>query len=330
VQYLLFALFHREARRLKYKDAGVDIDRANIFVDKLRKTFGSVIGPFGGTFNFKDSTLVASTDGIGTKLILEARYERMANAAQDLVAMNVNDLSCMGARPLFFLDYIGCPEIDNSILEPFIESLRSILDSLDCKLLGGETAEMPFIYPKGVLDIAGFVVGEIKTPDRKAFGPKKVKIGDIAIALPSSGLHSNGYTLVNKLIDNGVLDESDASLMDTLLVPTKLYVFKPMDAIHACAHITGGGLIENLPRIIPEGARLDFKTGDVPKIFEEIQKAGNISDDEMLRTFNMGTGFVILVEPTKVNEVMNELRDFSPVISGKVCEDESGCHIRIR
>ncbi len=315
---------------MKYKDVGVDIDRANDFVSKLYKTFGSVIGAFGGTFKFKNSTLVASTDGIGTKLILETKYNRMDSAAQDLVAMNVNDISCMGAKALFFLDYIGCHKIDTHVLDPFVKSLKTILDSLDCRLLGGETAEMPSIYPEGIFDLAGFVVGEISTSDKRPLGPQKVKTGDIAIALPSSGLHSNGYTLVNKLIDNGYLDVSDSSLLEALLKPTNLYVFNIVEGIHACAHITGGGLVENLPRIVPTNMRIDFELGNVPELFAKIQKAGNISDDEMLRTFNMGTGFVILADAKKVNAIMNELKDFNPRIAGEVIEDETNCRIRIR
>ena len=330
MQYVLFALFYWEARRLKYKDVGVDIDRSSILEKKLRKTFGNVIGSFGGTFEFNGSTLVSSTDGIGSKLNLEVKYMKMNAAAQDLVAMNVNDISCMGAKPLFFLDYVGCHKINNLVLEPFFKSLKITLDSLDCKLLGGETAEMPFIYPEGMLDLAGFVVGELKTSDRKPLGPEKVKVGDVAIALPSSGPHSNGYTLVNKLLNDGLLDDSDTPLMNALLAPTILYVFDPTDGIHACAHITGGGLIENLPRIIPEGTKLDFEIGNVPEVFRKIQKAGNIPDDEMLRTFNMGTGFVLIVDPKKVNNIANELRDFNPRVAGKVCEDETDRRLRIR
>ncbi len=315
---------------MKYKDAGVDIDRSNDFTSKLRKTFGNAIGSFGGTFNFKNSTLVASTDGIGTKLTLEIKYRRMNNAAQDLVAMNVNDISCMGAKPLFFLDYIGCHKIDNSILEPFIESLKSVLDSLNCNLLGGETAEMPSVYPKGTFDMVGFVVGEIKTPDGKPLGSEKVKVGDAVIALPSSGLHSNGYTLVNKLIADGLLDVSNTALIDALLTPTILYVFEPMEGIHACAHITGGGLIENLPRVIPKRMRVDFEIGNVPEVFKWIQKAGNISDGEMLRTFNMGTGFALIVDQKEVKNIMNGLRDFNPRIAGRVFENETGSNLRFR
>lgn len=314
---------------MKYKDAGVDIDRSNKLVEKLQKTFGSVIGPFGGTFDFKGATLVTSTDGIGTKLNLEVKHMRMEAAAQDLVAMNVNDISCMGAKPLFFLDYIGCHTIDDTLLEPFFNSLNSILSNLKCKLLGGETAEMPSIYPERGLDLAGFVVGEVQTADGKPLGPQKVKDKDVAIALPSSGPHSNGYTLVNKLIKDGLIDDSDESILNSLLAPTKLYVFGPKEGVHACAHITGGGIIENIPRVIPKGLRLDFEIGNVPWIFELIQKSGNVSDEEMLRTFNMGTGFVILVDPKKVNDVVNELRDFGPRIAGKVCEDETDRRLRI-
>ena len=315
---------------MKYRDVGVDIDRADKLVKKLQETFGNVIGAFAGTFDFKGTTLVASTDGIGTKLNLEVKYSRMKAAAQDLVAMNVNDISCMGAKPLFFLDYIGCNRIDNDLLKAFFRSLNSILKSLNCKLLGGETAEMPLIYSKGIFDLAGFVVGEIKTPDGKPLGPQKVRAGDVVIALPSSGPHSNGYTLINKLIEYNLINISDDSVLNALLKPTKLYVFNPIDGIHACAHITGGGIMGNVPRITPKGLRVDFEIGDVPRIFDLIQKAGNISDEEMLKTFNMGTGFVIIADHRKTNIIMNELHNFNPRIAGRVCKDETGCHIRIR
>lgn len=315
---------------MKYEDAGVNIDKSNVFEEKLKNIFGDVIGPFGGIFNLKGSTLVTSTDGIGTKLKLEIEHARMDYAAQDLVAMNVNDIFCLGAKPLFFLDYIGCHTINLEILDQFIKSLKCVLDSIECKLLGGETAEMPLIYPKDMIDLVGFVVGEVSTSDGLPLGPQKVKAGDVAIALPSSGPHSNGYTLINKLIDERLIDGSDDAFINALLEPTFIYSFNFVDGIHACAHVTGGGVVENLPRMLPNGLGLDFEIGDVPEVFEKIKAAGKIPDDEMLRTFNMGIGFVLLVEKERVSAILEELKKFNPRIAGKVFEDETGSHLRIR
>jgi phosphoribosylaminoimidazole synthetase len=314
---------------LRYRDAGVDINRAERLKEKLRNLFGEVIGPFAGTFPFNGKSLVASTDGIGTKLKLMVKYRKMKEAAQDLVAMNVNDIFCLGAKPLFFLDYIGCHHIEAELLEPFFKSLQTLLDSLYCQLLGGETAEMPFVYPEGSLDLVGFVVGVIDTPDGLPLGASKVKTGDIAIALPSSGPHSNGYSLINKLLEEKLLDEKDSALMESLLQPTEIYTFKFKEGIHACAHITGGGLSKNLPRIIPQGLRLNFQIGKVPEVFEKIRKAGNIPREEMLQTFNMGTGFVLLADPEKLEEIMDHLEIYRPRIAGQVVRDETNSRLRI-
>ncbi|MDI6868790.1 MAG: phosphoribosylformylglycinamidine cyclo-ligase [Coprothermobacterota bacterium] len=314
---------------MKYKDAGVDISRAEKLKSWLKDLFGETIGPYAGTFSLGEKLLVASSDGIGTKLKLMARYRRMKEAAQDLVAMNVNDIFCLGAKPLFFLDYVGCHRIEIELLQPFFESLKALLDSLHCQLLGGETAEMPSVYPEGSLDLVGFIVGIVDTSDHLPFGPEKVKAGDLAIALPSSGPHSNGYSLINKLLQEGYLQESDQALMESLLQPTKIYRFEYLEGIHACAHITGGGLSKNLLRIIPEGLKLDFKVGEIPEVFEKIRKAGKIPLEEMLQTFNMGTGFVLIVDPEKAEEVLKNLAIFQPRIAGKVSQDEKGSRLRI-
>jgi phosphoribosylaminoimidazole synthetase len=314
---------------LRYKDAGVDISRAEKLKRKLRDLFGETIGPYAGVFPFNGRLFAASTDGIGTKLQLLLRYGKMREAAQDLVAMNVNDIFCLGARPLFFLDYVGCHRIQPELLQPFFESLKALLSSLHLKLLGGETAEMPSLYPPGTLDLVGFVVGVVDTPDGLPWGPERVKAGDLAIALPSSGPHSNGYSLINKLLREGLLKE-DRSLMDSLLQPTKIYSFAFQEGIHACAHITGGGLSKNLPRIIPEGLRLDFQIGSVPEVFEKIREAGKIPFEEMLQTFNMGTGFVLLVDREKVEEILHLLASYQPRLAGEVSRDEKDSRLRIR
>jgi phosphoribosylaminoimidazole synthetase len=315
---------------VRYSDAGVNIDRSNKFEDALRNVFGNVIGPFAGLFELDGIKIVSSTDGIGTKLKLEIDNNKLDAAAQDLVAMNVNDIFCLGAKPLFFLDYIGCHSIDIELLDPFIKNLRLILDTLNCKLLGGETAEMPLIYPEGVMDMVGFVVGKISTADKLPLGPEKVREGDIAIALPSSGPHSNGYTLINKLISDNPSLSKDHLFMETILKPTFIYSFDFVEGIHACAHITGGGLVENLPRIIPENLCLEFEIGEIPEIFKRLQNIGKIPEDEMLRTFNMGTGFVLIVEPNKTDKVMKVVERFKPRIAGKVVKSETSSHFRIR
>ncbi len=314
---------------MNYEESGVSVDRANSMIEKVKTLFGENIGPFAGQYEIGGVRLVASADGIGSKLELEIKHHRMDSAAQDLVAMNVNDLFCMGAKPLFFLDYIGCHRIEEKLLEPFFISLKKILDELKCSLLGGETAEMPRLYPKGKMELMGFVVGKVATPNGRAFGKREVKKGDLLIALPSSGPHSNGYTLINHLIDDDSLKTSE-NVLSSLLNPTKIYDFEFVDGIHACAHITGGGLMENMKRILPDNLSMEFEVGEIPKIFEIIQKSGKISDEEMLKTFNMGTGFVIAVDPLKVESVMKKVEKFNPRMAGEIEEYEKGCRVRLR
>ena len=314
---------------VNYEESGVSISRANSLVKRMKELFGGNIGPFAGQYKIGDVTLVASADGIGSKLELEMKHQRMDGAAQDLVAMNVNDIFCEGAKPLFFLDYVGCNRIDEKLLEPFFVSLKNILSELNCQLLGGETAEMPRLYPKGKMELMGFVVGKISTPDGKPLGKHKVKDGDIIIALPSNGPHSNGFTLINHLIDDGALETSD-EVLESLLAPTTIYDFEFVDGIHACAHITGGGLVENIKRVIPSHLSAEIEIGTIPEIFIKIQKSGNISDEEMAETFNLGTGFVLIVEPSMVENVMKKIEKFNPRIAGEVKKDEKGGSVRLR
>ncbi len=314
---------------MNYEESGVSLKRADALVERLKDLFGSNIGPFAGEYKLGKTTLVASADGIGSKLELEVKYRRMDNAAQDLVAMNINDLFCSGAKPLFFLDYIGCNRIDEKLLEPFFVSLKNILGELKCQLLGGETAEMPRLYSEGKMEIMGFVVGKLSTVDGKTLGKHNVKDGDVLIALPSSGPHSNGYTLVNHLIEEGILN-LDKNILETLLAPTKIYAFNFVSGIHACAHITGGGIVGNLERIIPQKMAADFEVGEIPFVFKEIQKSACLSDDEMARTFNLGTGFVLAVERSKVKDVLREVEKYNPRIAGEVRMVEKGGGVRLR
>jgi phosphoribosylformylglycinamidine cyclo-ligase len=314
---------------MNYEESGVSISRADSLVKRLKKLFGDNIGPFAGEYRVGDLTLIASADGIGSKLELEVRYDHIDSAAQDLVAMNVNDLFCEGAKPLFFLDYVGCNRIDEKLLEKFFITLKRILDGLNCKLIGGETAEMPRLYPTGKMEIMGFVVGKISTPDGKKLGKARVKDGDILIALPSNGPHSNGYTLINHLIENDSLKVNE-DILDSLLAPTTIYDFKFVEGIHACAHITGGGIVDNVERVIPSSTVADFEIGKIPKVFKEIQRSANLSDEEMAKTFNLGTGFVLVVDPTKVESVMKEVDKYNPRIAGEVKSVEKGGGVRLR
>ncbi len=314
---------------MNYEESGVSLKRADSLVKRLNDLFGDNIGPFAGEYKVGNITLIASADGIGSKLELEMKYHRMDNAAQDLVAMNVNDLFCCGAKPLFFLDYVGCNRIDEEVLEPFFVALKRILDDLNCELLGGETAEMPRLYPTGKMEIMGFVVGKVSTPDGKTLGKHRVKNEDILIALPSNGTHSNGYTLINHLIETDSLKLSE-EVFKALLAPTKIYNFNFVEGIHACAHITGGGIVENVKRIIPNGMLAEFEVGDIPMVFKEIQRSANLSDEEMVQTFNLGTGFVLAVDPSNVEEVMKEVSEYNPRIAGEVKSVEEGGGVRLR
>lgn len=255
----------------------------------------------------KQPVLVSATDGVGTKVLIAEAMGRFDSVGIDLVAMSVNDILCTGARPLFFLDYLATGTLKPEKAASLVEGVAAGCRQAGCVLLGGETAEMPGLYRGGEFDLAGFAVGVVEK-DRIIDG-SGVSEGDAVIGLPSSGIHSNGFSLVRKILDMNGIGYSDnlegtgpGPVGDKLLVPTEIYAPQVASLInncdvHAMAHITGGGLLENIPRVIPEGlsARIDRSTWLVPRLFESLKRHGNIEDREMLRTFNMGIGFVAVV-----------------------------------
>ncbi len=308
---------------LNYKQAGVDIDAGNELVNRIKpfakatKRIGadSDLGGFGALFdlkkcNFRDPVLVSSTDGVGTKLKVAIEVGKHDTIGIDLVAMSVNDLVVQGAEPLFFLDYFACSKLDVDVASDVIKGIAEGCKQAGCALIGGETAEMPGMYSHGDYDLAGFAVGAV---ERDEILPKETKAGDVLIGLASSGLHSNGYSLARF-----ILSQNNVSLKemgDELLTPTKVYVKSCLEAIRskkvkALAHITGGGLVENLPRVLSKNVtpKIDYKSWTRPAIFDKLQKLGNVADDEMHRTFNCGIGMVLVVDKNDVDEVKNILQ----------------------
>jgi len=303
---------------LSYKQAGVDIDAGNELVNRIKpfakatKRIGadSDLGGFGALFdlkkcNFRDPVLVSSTDGVGTKLKVAIEVGKHDTIGIDLVAMSVNDLVVQGAEPLFFLDYFACSKLEVDVASDVIKGIAEGCKQAGCALIGGETAEMPGMYLSGDYDLAGFAVGAV---ERDEILPRETKAGDVLLGLASTGLHSNGYSLARYILkQNGIaLNE----MGEELLTPTKIYVKSCLAAIHskkvkALAHITGGGLVENLPRVLSKGTtpRIDYKSWSRPVIFDKLQKLGKVTEDEMHRTFNCGIGMVLVVEKAHVDEV---------------------------
>ena len=301
---------------LSYRDAGVDIDAGNQLVEKIRGSVASTkrpgvmgsIGGFGGLFEiptgYKQPVLVSGTDGVGTKLKLAIELGKHDTIGIDLVAMCVNDILVLGAEPLFFLDYYATGKLDTEIAADVIEGIAEGCRQSGAALIGGETAEMPGMYSEGDYDLAGFCVGVAEKEN--IIDGSKVKAGDAIIALASSGPHSNGYSLVRKVIEvsNASLNQAcgETSLGDALLAPTRIYASSILEVLktiplHALAHITGGGLLENIPRVLPENTQaiLDEQSCKLPPVFEWLQKNGNIEMNEMYRTFNCGIGMAIIV-----------------------------------
>ncbi len=302
---------------LSYKDAGVDIDAGDALVDRIKplakKTMRegvlAGIGGFGALFEvpkrYKEPVLVSGTDGVGTKLKLAFEWNMHDTVGIDLVAMSVNDVLVQGAEPLFFLDYFACGKLDVDTAAAVIGGIASGCEQSGCALIGGETAEMPGMYPAGEYDLAGFAVGAV---EKSLFlTGRDVKPGDLVLGLASSGVHSNGFSLVRKVIERAG-DELPSALdgkpfREAVMAPTRLYV-KPVLAalaqhrIKALAHITGGGLLENIPRVLPEGTAAHLRKGSWPQteLFAWLQKVAAIDDIEMNRTFNNGIGMVVVVD----------------------------------
>ncbi len=321
-----------ESNGLTYAQAGVDIDAGNELVERIkpaarrtaRSGTMSGLGGFGALFDlkdagFKDPILVAATDGVGTKLRIGIDTGYVDTLGIDLVAMCVNDLVCQGAEPLFFLDYLATGKLDVDQAARVVEGIADGCAASGCALVGGETAEMPGMYSSGDFDLAGFAVGAM---ERGASLPANVAEGDILLGLMSDGCHSNGYSLVRRIVDVAGLSWDDAApfgdgtLGQALLAPTRLYV-KPLLAamkvggVHGMAHITGGGLTENLPRVLPEGlgAEVDLGSWTLPPVFAWLAEAGGIAEAEMLKTFNAGIGMVVVVNPDQANEVATILAE---------------------
>lgn len=312
-------------QRLTYKDAGVDIKKADKFVQAIKSLAGAnkgEIGGFGGLFEFakkkyKNPVLVSATDGVGTKLKLATLMNRHRTVGIDLVAMSVNDVVTVGAKPLFFLDYISSSQLKLRQLKEIVRGIVKGCQEAGCSLIGGETAQMPGMYKKGEYDLAGFCVGVVER--REIIDGRKVKVGDKVIGIESSGLHSNGFSLVRKVFSKTELKKYSRDL----LKPTRIYVkpilsllsaiHYPLSAIKAIAHITGGGFYGNIPRILPQGVaiNIDKASWRIPKIFRFIKEKGRISDREMFKTFNMGIGMVLVVRPHSVSKIKSKLAKFN-------------------
>ena len=331
---------------ITYADAGVDIDAGNALVDRIKPAAKrtsragtmSGLGGFGALFDLKgagyeDPILVAATDGVGTKLRIAIDTGLVDGVGIDLVAMCVNDLVCQGAEPLFFLDYFATGKLDTDSAARVIEGIAEGCVRSGCALIGGETAEMPGMYPAGDFDLAGFAVGAM---ERGTDLPHEVAPGDVLLGLASNGVHSNGYSLVRRLVEMSGLGWDadcpwgDGSLGEALLAPTTLYVKGAIAAVkagevNALAHITGGGLTENLPRVLPEGcgATIDLGSWALPPIFGWLAGQGNIAEAEMLKTFNCGIGMIAVVPADKAEaaratfaEAGHEVFDLGTITEG--------------
>ncbi|MBI5416470.1 phosphoribosylformylglycinamidine cyclo-ligase [Candidatus Poribacteria bacterium] len=318
---------------MTYKDAGVNIDEADIFIKNITRSVHSTftkgvmtgLGGFNGLFKpnlkkYTEPVFVSCTDGVGTKLKIAFMMNQHNTIGIDLVAMNVNDLIVCGGIPLFFLDYIACGKLNAKKGEEIIDGIVTGCKNAGCALLGGETAEMPGIYNNEEYDLAGFAVGIVEK--REIIDGRKVKLNDVVIGLPSSGLHSNGYSLVRKVFFEKEkyklkerLAECGCSLGEELLRPTRIYVrvinkLIEKFSIKAIAHITGGGLKENIPRILPSNKKVVIEKDMMPvlPIFKILQSIGEIPEQEMFRTFNMGIGMTLIVDPEEADPIIKNLK----------------------
>ncbi len=321
------------AKRMTYRGAGVDIDAGNKFVDLIRplvrKTFRpevvTDIGGFGGLFalqakKYRNPILVSSTDGVGTKLKVAFMTGKHDTVGIDLVAMCVNDVIVQGAEPLFLLDYLATGKLTLGVSTQIIKGVARGCIQAGCALIGGETAEMPSFYPEGEYDLAGFTVGVVERS--KVIDGSAIRAGDRLVGIASSGLHSNGYSLARKVLFERMRLKPGSrvkglgrNIGEELLVPTKIYVKPLLDLIknfpiHGMAHITGGGITDNLPRVIPPGCKALVRRGawPVPPIFEVIRQGGNVEEEEMLRTFNNGIGMILAVPAKAVEGVIARLK----------------------
>ncbi len=314
---------------LSYRDAGVDIDAGDRLVENIkpfakrtmRPEVLSGIGGFGGLVEiskkYREPVLVSGTDGVGTKLKLAFELNRHDTVGIDLVGMSVNDILVQGAEPLFFLDYFACGKLDVDAATEVIKGIAYGCEQAGCALIGGETAEMPGMYPVGEYDLAGFAVGVVEKAD--IITGSNICPGDTVLGLASNGAHSNGYSLVRKIIERSQPDlnarfDDERTLADCIMAPTRIYV-KPLLAlmqkikIKGMAHITGGGLLENVPRVLPQNvvAKLDSTTWHTPKLFDWLREQGNVAQQEMFRTFNCGIGMVVIVDKNDATTALKQL-----------------------
>lgn len=324
-----------------YKNSGVDVqagyDAVNLMKEHVARTkipgVFSDLGGFGGMFaldkNLKEPILVSGTDGVGTKLKIAFELDKHNSIGIDCVAMCVNDVLCCGARPLFFLDYIATGKNYPEKIASIVSGVAEGCVQANCALIGGETAEMPGFYPENEYDIAGFSVGIVER--EKILNPENVKAGDLIIALPSSGVHSNGFSLVRKIFANKNLNEYISEFQKTLgeelLTPTKIYVREVLpliSKIKSIAHITGGGFYENIPRSIPKNltAKINLSSIKIPEIFNLLMKSGNIDLDEMFHVFNMGVGMILNVSKENADEILKSIKN--SYLIGEIINGDGG------
>jgi len=309
------------SKALSYRDAGVDIDAGDALVEAIkpfaRRTLRpEVLGGIGGfgalcaiPKKYRQPVLVSGTDGVGTKLKLAFATGRHGTVGIDLVAMSVNDVLVQGAEPLFFLDYYACGKLDNRVAAQVVQGIARGCELAGCALIGGETAEMPGMYPEGEYDLAGFCVGVVER--KRIISGKSIRPGDVLIGLASSGAHSNGYSLIRKIVERA---RPDAAMLDALMEPTRIYV-KPIlellenGLIKGMAHITGGGLVGNVPRMLPKGTKavIHGKCWPRPVVFRWLQEQGAVAEDEMHRVFNCGIGLVIAVSARNAPKAIVQL-----------------------
>jgi len=316
------------SKGLSYRDAGVDIDAGDALVDRIKplakKTMRegvlAGIGGFGALFEvpkrYKEPVLVSGTDGVGTKLRLAFEWNRHDTIGQDLVAMSVNDILVQGAEPLFFLDYFACGKLTVDTAATVVGGIAKGCELSGCALIGGETAEMPGMYPPGEYDLAGFAVGAVEKS--KIITGNTIVPGDVVLAIGSSGAHSNGYSLVRKIIERAGAKPSDdlggRPLGDVVMAPTQIYV-KPLLKliseidVKGMAHITGGGLVDNVPRVLPENTQavLHRDSWQMPELFRWLQMKGGVADAEMVRVFNCGIGMAVIVSPSQADAAIKSL-----------------------
>jgi phosphoribosylformylglycinamidine cyclo-ligase len=306
---------------LSYRDAGVDIDAGDALVEAIkpyaRRTMRpevlAGIGGFGALCaipkKYRQPVLVSGTDGVGTKLKLAFALGRHDTVGVDLVAMSVNDVLVQGAEPLFFLDYFACGKLDNKVAAQVVKGIAHGCELAGCALIGGETAEMPGMYPEGEYDLAGFCVGVVER--KKIVSGKSIRPGDVLLGLASSGAHSNGYSLIRKIVERA---KPDVAMLDKLMQPTRIYV-KPIlellenGLVKGMAHITGGGIVGNVPRMLPKGtkARIEVKSWPRPEVFRWLQAQGGVAEDEMHRVFNCGIGLVLAVSARNARKAIIQL-----------------------